>query len=136
MYISDINAYIKSSATIQSYMGATPAIYPYVGYEGSTSPFIVYQWEPGIKSAELFEVRVDMVSYCILDIDAERGYQIREELIKLLNKADEIMEQIPSDDFRPLWCLLKRTLDRPPLEREGFYQFHSFFEIAYVPDDA
>ena len=133
MIIYDINAYIQEDTDVLTEAGVDElTIFPAVGYETDVSPIITYFWFPGIMSVESFFINVSRFLYRILDTDSDRAFRIGKVIIEKLNKADTIQGVIPSDDYVPKWCYLRRSDNGGPMEREGYYFLELEFEIGYV----
>jgi hypothetical protein len=137
MLIYSVNDFLQNDATILSLSEKEEiTIFPMVGYDEEVAPIIIYDYLPDIKDEHMFYIHHDRVIYSVLDVDAERGFAVRNEIISKLNQSDEIQLEAIDDTYgRMLYMNLVRSTDRQPTQPEGYYQFISIFEMCWIPND-
>lgn len=130
LLVYDINTYLKDNL---------PApyddieIFPMVGYSEVDPPFMLYFWLPSKVNVERYYMRRDFIFYNIYDTDAERLFDIVNEMEKLLNVADAIQGQVDSTSNRVMWSEWRGGTPTAPLMDEGFYKMSFEVWIGYVP---
>lgn len=130
--VYDINAYLKNDATLTGIAGKEMNFFPAHGYGNEPAPFVVYFYYPFIPSVEAFWNRYDSIRYAIYDSDVDRLFQIGEQFITLLGKADQIQGLVPSSNVRVLSSYLASSNFTEPLEKEGWYQMDLDFSVYSV----
>lgn len=135
MIIYDINAYLSADATMLSLTGKSPlVISPMIGYAEDTSPIVLYDYLPRIEDNDLYFINCDRITYMILDVNIDRAFSIRNQIIALLNHSDKIQSQaISSASARLLRMNLTGSYDAPPNEAEGYYKISSYFDVMWIP---
>lgn len=128
--IYDVNSYLQNNLPAP-YTGID--IQPMVGAADTAAPHILYHWLPSKRNVERYYIRRDFIIYNIYDTDAERLFDITNEMEKLFNLADTIQGQIPSDDNRTLWCEWRGGTTTAPIMREGWYKMSFEIWVGYVP---
>jgi hypothetical protein len=137
MIIYSINDYLQNDNDLLTTSDQDSIIFrPFLGSDDDAAPIFLYQYNPDIKSQDQYYIHTDSVWYTVLDTDVDRGFNLQNIIINILNKADRIQETAIDDTFgRLLYSTLSRTIQRQPSTVEGYYQLSALFEICWVPLD-
>ena len=137
MLIYSVNSYIQNNAQLLTTADKESlVIFPMVGYDEEVAPIVLYDYLPDIKDESMYYIHHDRVIYTVLDMDAERGFAVRNNIISLLNHSDNIQLQNIDDTYgRLLYMNLLRSIDHQPRQVEGYYRFISIFEMCWIPND-
>jgi hypothetical protein len=137
MIVYSINDYLQNDATLISLVDKeTFIINPMIGYEDDVAPIVLYSFSPDIQNESMFYIHHDMLRYIVLDTDIDRAFAIRDQIISILNRSDEIQLVNIDDTYgRLLYSNLFRSTDFSPEYPEGFYQIGAHFEVCWIPND-
>lgn len=130
LIIYDMNQYVKTQLPAPY---TNIDIFPLVGYVDIDPPFMLYNWLPSKMNVERFYLRKDYITYTVYDTNADRLFDITNEMEKILNLADTMQGEVPSANNRVLWCDWHGGTSSPPIMIEGFYKMAFEICVGYVP---